>query len=559
MPPDPALEPNLEDPDSGFRPSQLLGTKSWIPLALIFAYGCYARLSGFDAHWINPDEGIYYSMATWENWGQFYAEFSANAHPPLYYVLLKLLAAISPEVWVLRSIALVFGCCCIPATFLFARECVGRNRMATLTGLFAAFLVAISYTAIEMSQLIRPYTMQIACLTFALYYLVRFLRVGGRRTLALYATLMIGALLMHYGTMLAFAGVGLALVVLAVCRQLAAEKVRPLVIWNLPVLTVTVAEYLWHIQPKLEGSKLVNDSLQGWLNPFMIHGASDVVPRLLGMLSSAFLYTYEGPVAIALVAGLAVAFARRNFHVALFTTSILAVAIVASAAQKYPLGCSRHSLYLAGIVAPPIAFAIAWGIARGLRTAIVTVAVVAALLVFRDQVSNALGSPDLYRDPENPLLRSHYAKAKKVFVRNTPGFTLMSVQTYYQFMPEYHRERQSARRSGDGAFRLFRWGQRDMLVYSGWEFNVDVDDAGKPFRHHLHEVIMRIDREMPDLHFGEQTSVMLFVGSWSRLDRKLDLLGDAAGRTTNVPGFRAVELNVARYKTNMAKAKKRGR
>jgi hypothetical protein len=52
---------------------------------------------------------------------------------------------------------------------------------------------------------------------------------------------------------------------------------------------------------------------------------------------------------------------------------------------------------------------------------------------------------------------------------------------------------------------------------------------------------------------------MLFVGSWSRLGRKLDLLGDAAGRTTNVPGFRAVELNIARYKTNMAKAKKRGR
>jgi Dolichyl-phosphate-mannose-protein mannosyltransferase len=533
----------------------LLGSKAWIPLTLITGFGCALRLHGFNDYWVSPDEGIYYSMVTWANWGDFYAEYAQNAHPPLYYVLLRLVSVLSSEVWTLRTVSLFFGCCCIPAAFLFARECVGRDRVGTLTGLITSLLIAGSFTAIEMSQLIRPYTMQIACTTFALYYLLRFLRDGGRRTLPAYAALTILATLTHYSTILVIGGTGLALLGLLTLRRLDAAQIRSLAIWHAPVLGVVAAVYFLHIRPDLQDSQLAAESLSTWLKPMLIDGPGDVWPRFLGMLSSAFLAGHEGPASLAFLAGMLWAGYRRKTMLLLLSMSVLVAAIVASAAHKYPFGCSRHNLYLSVIVGVPIAFAIAAGLTSGLRSSVLTITTSVGLLVFHGPVTAGLGSPQLVRDFENQLARKDYADAKPLIdaLRNTPGVILMSTQAYYQMLPEYPRDRQNAVFSADRSIRRFRWGRREIIVPDVWAFSVRPMDRGKS--DYLYEVVQNIDRHMPDLQLGEQSNVTLFVGSWSTFRTWIVTLGEFVGRTKSVPGFLIAEVDIAGYMALESKRK----
>jgi hypothetical protein len=549
-----------------------LESKAWIPLLAIFVFGCVRRLSGFDAYWLNPDEGIYFSMVTWNEWGEFWKEYSANTHPPLFYLVARMVSFVTTELWAFRSIAFVCGCLGVPATFLFARECIGRGPIATLTGLFAALLVANSFTAVEMSQLIRPYTMQILFLTCALYFLVRYLRVGGRRCLPAYAGLMIVAIITHYGSLLVFVGIGMTLIGLLAFRRLDARQFRVLLIWNLPVVAASAAVYLLHIRPTVDGSVIATQAVNTWLKPVMIHGVGDVWPRFLGVLS-AFGALFEGPTSLVFFAGIGLAVYRKNHLVVLMALTIPAVAIVAAAMQKYPFGYSRHSLYLTMVLVTPIAFALASMFAaaftgrRGAICAGIGLLVLVAALNFHVEVSRFLGSALRVRDFENTLSRKDLAWVQPALdeISNKPGILLMGVQTHYLLMPFFQQERQKAVATPDASVKRFRWRQRDVLIPQVWNLSTWPGAMGMPI--HLHDAIGNIDRQYPELRFSTLRSVGIFVGGWSRLAdeiRKMSEEGTPEERKLvkgggSVNGLSAFEFDIAAYKAMMDRKLKKGR
>ena len=121
------------------------GKRYWLICLLIVLLGLALRVGGLTGFWVNPDEGIYYGALT-SKFADFWTQLENNAHPPLYYLLLRGMGVFSVDFVWFRSLSLVSGCLTIWGTYLLGREVGG-----VLTGLFAAFLWAIVAAAVYYS------------------------------------------------------------------------------------------------------------------------------------------------------------------------------------------------------------------------------------------------------------------------------------------------------------------------------------------------------------------------------------------------------------------------
>ena len=551
---------------TGFRFADLLGSKAWVLVALVTVLGLILRLRGFNLHWPNPDEGIYYSMVTWSDWGSFWTEYSENAHPPLFYVLLRTLSWFCDDIGALRGFALVFGCLGIPAMYLLGRECGGAHtgqdggrRLATLTGLGTALLVAVSPGLILVSQVVRPYTLQVASLALGTAYLLRYLRRGDRRSLPFYAAFMLVAVLTHYSTLLVLGGITILLVGLLCARRLRGEQCRALVLWNLPPLLAVLALYFLHLRPSLVGSDLLKEAAIGWLSPYLIDGPGEAWTGLLGVLAQLCGLGFEGPASLLFLAGLGVAVTRfrRQALLVLLPAAVIGCALLASWLQKYPFGFSRHSSYQCVVLLPLMAYAVATGVTAGRAPAGIVALLLLALCLARLPITRVLGSK------LNPQLqiREHLVKRSDLQaaipnlkrVGETPGLVLMSHQSYYLLMPLYHRDRQHATWSEDRKVMHFRWGKRDVLVWQWWEFTADLDRVGEVDS--LYSSIKRTDELMPEMGLAGNRKVVVPFGGWSGvtpstlldMDSSLPAEKRVVVQHAGIKGFHVLELDVPAY------------
>ena len=76
----------------------------WTALGVV-ALGFALRAHGFSEPWLNPDEGIYFQLATARSWQHLVDGIASNAHPPLQYLLLRAVALFSHDFGVLRGCA----------------------------------------------------------------------------------------------------------------------------------------------------------------------------------------------------------------------------------------------------------------------------------------------------------------------------------------------------------------------------------------------------------------------------------------------------------------------
>ncbi len=166
--------------------------RDWVIGAALVALALSLRMAGLTGFWLNPDEGIYYSSLT-ASFAEFWQELESNAHPPIYYFLLRGMSFFGTDFVWFRSLSLVSGCLVVWGTYL-----LGRSVGGVLTGFMAGFLVEVSTGAIVLSQIIRPYMFLVAVLTFGLYFLGRYVQSRGKRDLWLYSSFMATALLTHY-------------------------------------------------------------------------------------------------------------------------------------------------------------------------------------------------------------------------------------------------------------------------------------------------------------------------------------------------------------------------
>ncbi len=107
-------------------------------------------------------------IATQDRWKIAVAEYRANAHPPLFYLILRVLHVFGSNQWIYRTATIVPGALATLLVGLIVRRLTHNAVVASLT----ALALGSSRNAIEISTDLRTYSLCICLVLLAFYFYV---------------------------------------------------------------------------------------------------------------------------------------------------------------------------------------------------------------------------------------------------------------------------------------------------------------------------------------------------------------------------------------------------
>lgn len=482
---------------------------------VLVAAGLVIRLSGISEYWLNPDEGIYYSTLTRPGFGEFWADVMANAHPPVFYLLLRAAGTVTWDFVWMRGLSVLFGAAAIWLFFLVGREIGGRGLPGALAGLAAAALWAFNDQAITLSMVMRPYTLLVLLLTGTLYFLLRYRLDPSRRNLTCYIVLLCLALATHYSAVLAVVGLAALVAHDRWTGELDVGAWRRLSIAHATPAALLAVLVVGHLRV-LMGSPLAADTLgpDGWLTGWLISSPGEAwasVRDFQLMLGPAGLQARS---ALLLLSAIALSVAVRDRVVAVLAGTALATAVGAAAVGAYPLGPSRHSAWLVVFTLPALAWLVGALVPTSRRTALTAGAVLILFMAFGAPLERALtgrggAPPDPRTSATEELILRHDDLAPLVVERLDreagPRLILMTEQTYNLLAPFYTSDRNELTWSADSTLMHFRYGSRDVVVARTWDWEPPLDVAA---------VAVSLGDKLPELHTDEESTALLLAGGW---------------------------------------------
>ncbi len=482
---------------------------------LLLAVGFALRARGISEYWLNPDEGIYYSTLTQPSFGRFWAEVTANAHPPAFYLLLRGMGFLTWDFVWLRAAPLLFGTAAIWVFWLVGRELGGSGTRGTVTGLVAAALVALNPEAITLSQVMRPYTLVVLLLGASLLQLLRYRAEPRDATLFRYAGLLSLAVLCHYSAALAVAALCAVLAHDAATGRLDRRGALRLAAAQAVPLLLIGAVYVAHLGSAL-GSDLVGEALDpgGWLGDWLIRSPTDAWNSLVSYQIFHLPAGLRLSALALLLAAIATSAARGERLVAVLAVGGLGVAILASVLGVYPFGPSRHNAWLTVFTIPPLAWLAGLVASAPRGRAAAGLAGVAAVIA----AGSAAEGAALGRGAESPMARSN-ATEEKVLRRvdlaaltverldpdRGPGLILMSEQSYNLMMPLFAGARRAGPPSADADLFRFRHGTREVVVLRQWDWSGISD---------VQSVLERIAGAAPEPAGSLPDEILVVAGGW---------------------------------------------
>jgi hypothetical protein len=439
-------------------------------IALVLVAAALAlRVPGTMTWWLNPDEGIYFSLVTQPTMDLFWAEVADNAHPPLYYLILRAVGFFTTDFLWFRALSLVTGSVAVFALWECGRRMVaGRPLRETLTGLAAAALLVASPPAIALSQVMRPYMLQLALVAGALALLLGYARAPSRRGLAAYVAVTVLALLTHYSSVLALGALGG--VTLYVLREstLPRNARRELALAYLIPLGVVAGMYLLHLKG-LAASNTADEALEGWLSFYLVTSPREAWLAFVGLQTTVGGRGLGGPFTVLMLATFLTAAAGREWLPVVVAGSALAVGLVAAAAGVYPMGATRHSTWMLAFTLPAMAWTLGLVFSTG-RRAVLGAAAAAVLFVGRQEVGGWLEVPaSPWAPTERVLRRANLTGMLELLDPDgAPRLVVMDLQTYYLLIPFYYVERREARAAPELGISHFSYGRRELVVIQDW-------------------------------------------------------------------------------------------
>ena len=494
--------------------------RGWILALALVALGFALRIGGLTGYWINPDEGIY--MQSTQSGAGLWNIITGNVHPPLFYTLLYCVSALSEDFTSLRGVSLVAGCLAIFGVYLLGRELGGVGA-----GLLAALVMAIAPSAIEHSQIIRPYMTLVALLAYGLWGLGRYLRARERRDLVLYATFMTLAVLTHYSAFMVVGALGITLGILLCGRGIDGKELRPLLLGSLPILVTMVVLYYGHLKGLQDG--VHQEAAQtGWLKNHMIQGPSEIWMHLVGVVRYFFRPGSEGLALVLLLGGLMLAVWQRRHLLYAVPISVAVVSIGAAWAKQHPFSMTRHSMYLLPFLLVPMVLPVATGLRRGWVWAVMTLLVTVGSFFGRGALNDLTGASSYLERPlpEQVIRFDSHSRGFGVSLGRAAGRgapVLMSAQTFYTMLPWFDGAQNQLAQEEDEWFRFDwenPWGDNRVLVARSWLLTFDA----QPEKMDFDVFLTHIEEKMPGLGIRQLREITIPVVGWDVSFRN-ELLG----------------------------------
>ncbi len=327
---------------------------------VVTALGFFARLWAASGTFLNPDEALHFRLANQLSLTLAYKESLTASHPPLLTVILYYWRDLGmSELW-LRMPSVIAGAVFCWMFYKWLGDAAGK--LTGLVGLlFAAFLPPI----VLLSTEIRQYSLLLAFLASALYFLDdAFEKKSAGRMLA-FAVCLYLAMLSHYSAFLFAAALG----IYALAKFFSGYKsIRLLAVWaggQFGALALAAVLYKTHLAKLGAGES--RSVLQGWMSEFFLRrsyfDASHDNPLLFAVSRSFGVFQFVfGQLAIGDVAGLLFLAAlvylvrgtQRGYGSSFMASRMLALFLIlsfalvcgASLAHFYPYGGTRHSALL---------------------------------------------------------------------------------------------------------------------------------------------------------------------------------------------------------------------
>ncbi|MDH3206494.1 MAG: hypothetical protein OEO79_07775 [Gemmatimonadota bacterium] len=518
--------------------------------AAIVALAFALRAPGLMEWWLNPDEGIYFSVLTHDRFADFWAEALTTAHPPLYFLILRAIGVLTTEVLWFRAVALVSGCAAVYVFVLLGRELGGPGSRGWAVGLLTGLLLAVSPRAIILSQVIRPYMLLILLLAGSLLLLLRYLRAPSTPRLVAHVACSITAVLLHYSAAMALGVIGVLVVADGVHRGLQRPEWRRLLAAQTLPLALLATLYVLHLREFSQSAESV-DTMACCLSAYLAHSPIDVWYGLVGFHSLVAGEWLAVPAALLTLIGLGGAAFTRTWTPFLAAGAGFAVALVASFLQQYPFGPTRHSFWLFVFVLPALGWALGTVFTAGRKAALIAGSALVVLVVAAGPLTSVLDSEQRPRDISERVLRNAYmpAMAEVLDPQTTPQLVLISTETYRVLIPLFFRERQSAETSRNGLFSHFRWGERDVIVMPGRDFASLPSQLDLP--NHLYQGMRTAEEDFGLAPPRNGEAFLVLAGGYA--SRGMTDLVDLArqveslGTTTSVPGLIAASVDAEAY------------
>lgn len=436
-------------------------------------------------------------IAQQDNWGRFWRDIAVNPHPPLYFLLLKVLLPWGHSLLLYRSITIVSGILSVYLVGIFARRITGSN----VRGYQSALAYGLALPTIIMACEVRSYMLSVLFILWSYYYFLEIVqpRDPTRSTAkprCYFAILAILACLSHY---FAFLYCGAALLALSVrfIFSLAQNRMDG---WlprtgveaatAVPVVTAILTIYTIHARTL---SGYIGHLLPFYFNP----SGTESVPMFLLRNWRNFLNLFlpfpasrNGAIAFlvaGLIAGVVVAKARLKDQnpdrsatpwTLLVTVAIIAQLAAFSLVGKYPFGGDLRQQYVAfpflifygAIFVEHVAARVGGAFRLPVRTlanaAIIVAAVAVSLVMFQrfPKISGKLLSERI------DMFRSVVPEARAVYVDqvNLITFFISHDDWKWSYTP-------TDVAPGIDVYKLRRDGQEMLLFRDTLEWNVDAD------------------------------------------------------------------------------------
>jgi len=412
------------------KKDELLESRANLAAALITLLGLLARLWAAHGIFLNPDEALHFRLANQVSLALAYKASLTAAHPPLLIFLLYYWRALgTSELW-LRLPSVLAGAVFCWMFYKWLAKAAG-SLTASIGLLFVAFLPPIIQVAAEL----RQYSLMLAFLVSALYFLDEAFTENSPSRIAAFTLCLYLAMLFHYSAFWFAAALG----VYALFRIFTERPPATLVVgWALSQLGgLALAAFLY----KTHLSKLgVGDSrtpLQGWMSEYYLQRSffdrahDNPLFFLVGHTFGVFQYFFGqlavGDVmAVLFVVAVVLLLRGQGFvegrtssrRLGLFLLLPFAIAGIASLAHVYPYGGTRHIAFLIIPVIAGVSVALACLASGGWRRGLSIAALVIVVCV-------AFGKPRQPRMNRADQSRKNMAEAMDFVRKNVDPSALI--------------------------------------------------------------------------------------------------------------------------------------
>lgn len=339
--------------------------KTVVLALLLILLGLPFRAALLERFYLDFDESMYFQVAQEPTFAGAWEASRIHTHPPLAFIVYHYWLQVGDSEWILRLPSVLFGC--VAAWLCYVWLARVTDRRAALVGLF---VLTFAMPVIHVSAQMRSYTMLFTFVFGALLFHDRYLERERWRDLIGEVVCLVLALLTHYATAWIVLTLGVGGLIHAQRRGLGSKGTRAWVVQQVVLVAFCVWLYLSHIRGFV-GSETQSEMWKAWLhdNPF---GEGFVARMNFTFLSGCkfFRFVY-GPIwmlaAVATFVGAGLLAKQETdrsgsglaaIDRVVLTLLPLGLAAALNVLLIYPLGPTRHSLWLMPFLVLAIAGAV---------------------------------------------------------------------------------------------------------------------------------------------------------------------------------------------------------